>query len=203
VSEKPIIFSAPMVRAIIDGRKTMTRRVVKRNCSGRTELHGKQWHIEDPNAVLACPYGQPGDKLWVRESGKITAKGFTGENGERWSYGDGTCKIKETGQVIGNHVAFGSNWKSTPSIHMPRWASRITLEVTAARVERLQEITEDDARAEGCEREWRQATHPCHTSRQPFAELWDRINAERGFGWSVNPFVWVVSFKLQEARNDR
>jgi hypothetical protein len=86
---------------------------------------------------------------------------------------------------------------------MPRWASRITLEVTAARVERLQEITEDDARAEGCEREWRQATHPCHTSRQPFAELWDRINAERGFGWSVNPFVWVVSFKLQEARNDR
>ena len=195
MKERPIIFGAESVRAILDGWKSMTRRVVKFPNGGMPLLNDSVWWDDDDDppdgdgtyrgcAVwecddkggiperFACPFGQPGDRLWVRESGKITAKGYTGENGERWSYGDGCWKFKEDGVLRDtNQVAFGPNWKSVPSIHMPRWASRIELEVLSIRVERLQEISEKDAEAEGC---------------------WDSLNPKHP--WDSNPWVWVVEF---------
>jgi hypothetical protein len=222
VKERPIIFSGEMVRAILDDRKTQTRRVVKPQPEDVCDNHeyafeyGPAWPVEYPDgsnpAVLmrcpedhdcnlceaayqSCPYGEPGDRLWVRESGKLTGKGFTGENGERWSYCDGSWKYKEDGLLrFTNQVAWGPNWKSVPSIHMPRWASRITLEVVDVRVERLQSISEEDAVAEGCVKV--PALGDCvHEAREQFEYLWDSINAKRGYSWSSNPWCWAVTFK--------
>jgi hypothetical protein len=197
VSEKPILFSAPMVRAIIDGRKTQTRRVAKNIISEHP-----------PCALKPCPYGQPGDKLWVRETWRPMSFGFNQIHGPvvRVQFAaDMAMPVMPAteAQYDATHPDRSGLWR--PSIHMPRWASRITLEVTAVRVERLQEITEADAIAEGCEGGNHQtlAVEDMTDPQEQFLDLWDSINAERGYGWSVNPFVWVVSFKLQEARNDR
>lgn len=163
MKERPILFSGPMVRAILDGRKTQTRRVVK----------PRQGMLDDWTG-LPCPYGKPGDRLWVRE----------------------TCYFEQPhGEVIyradpGSEKALdpeftGLRWR--PSIHMPRWASRITLEIVNVRVERLQDIRVDDARAEGVTAKW-----PVHG----FRNLWQSIN---GFGsWDANPWVWVVEFRNME-----
>jgi len=132
VTERPILFSAPMVRAILAGQKTQTRRVAKFTDAGHLKEPGgrRRWHHDDPNATLACPYGQPGDRLWVREA--------------HWFFQD------EHDPVIGytppmmttEDVEYRADGESTrhgwrPSIHMLRWASRITLEITSVRVERL------------------------------------------------------------------
>jgi hypothetical protein len=143
---------------------------------------------------MPCPYGKPGDRLWVRET---------------FGHGCELCgvrfplaphlKYKADGNKCGCSVA----WR--PSIHMPRWASRLTLEVTAVRVERVADISEADARAEGItdggcltcgKNEPCGCDDPKPDARDSFVWLWDSINAERGYGWSVNPFVWVVEFKV-------
>jgi len=165
--ERPILMSAPMVRAILEGRKTMTRRIVK----------PPKWSdAEHAGVDYPCPYGCAGDRLWVRETwlpgGNISYLAT--------SPGDGSVKF---------------HWK--PSIHMPRRASRITLEVTGVLVERVQEISEADAKAEGCEATncgMDGAEGPGFSYRQTFRSLWDSINAKRGYGWDVNPHVWVVAF---------
>ena len=188
VKERPILFSGPMVRAILEGRKTQTRRVAKLTAGANVRLGGRQWHPADPEARLACPYGKPGDRLWVRES-------FSWENiepeitdppAELWYWADGN---PDSG--------YAEFTRPKPSIFMPRWASRITLEVTGVRVERVQEITPGDACKEGVFEGGRYRTEePLPYPVATFKALWDSINAERGFGWDVNPWVWVIEFRV-------
>jgi hypothetical protein len=209
-----------MVRAILDGRKTMTRRIV-RGASGAFWDHagwypmvtasGIVWRTHDgaleSSMPVRCPYGQPGDRLWVRESFNIgkplrDCEGITDDE-LLWK---GPLPSKDPrGQhffddwCVG-YAADGGETPWRPSIHMPRWASRITLEVTGVRVERLQDISEDDAEAEGGLAGYRTPPNP---ERGPsggimqvrrFATLWDTINADRA-PWASNPWVWVVSFR--------
>jgi hypothetical protein len=194
--ERPILFSSEMVRAILDGRKTMTRRVIKM-VPGILEANYKGDILPLPSLVeaykkawlTACPYGQPGDRLWVRET---------------WQHNPFGGIVYRAGSGIVN--CDGRGWK--PSIFMPRWASRITLEITAVRIERVQDITEEDAKKEGSRGyvggegpvpESVLAVEPgyWHTRffRDGFQFVWDSLNAKRGYGWDLNPFVWVLSFR--------
>lgn len=179
--EKPILFSAAMVRAILEGRKTMTRRVIK---DIRTAW--RDGTVIDPydRDYITCPYGWPGDLLWVRETWRRAD----------W-YGKGII-YRADAQAAGHMGEYSDRHKWHPSIHMPRWASRIVLEITNIRVERLQEITEEDARKEGISRAHKYPVgfgHP-DTYRGGFRNLWDSINGKK-YPWSSNPWVWVISFK--------
>ena len=225
MKERGIIFSAPMVRAILDGRKTQTRRLAKPQPphSCRYVMNGAGSHALclGPNDEcvpptsksidhrLPCPYGVPGDRLWVRE---------------RWGWFDQFVQhdAPPTGPIVygtdgvpaGSH---GTYWR--PSIHMPRWASRITLEVVDVRVERLNEISAKDAVREGLERHddhptsitwrhygdeeppdpidlWEGWLNPINS----FRTLWDSINGKR-HPWSSNPWVWVIEFRKVEAHD--
>lgn len=199
--ERPILFSGPMVRAILAGTKTQTRRVVKPQPThflggpGVTYSDGSECPltpcIEHPNkpfsVEIRCHYGQPGDRLWVRE----TWRGAGADLMYRADDGDGFDGPP--------HGSRGSDVPWRPSIHMPRAASRITLEITGVRVERLQDISEADAIAEGAppshrsidqiSREYGFADFP----RSWFGQLWDTINGAGA--WDANPWVWVVEFK--------
>ncbi len=185
MKERPIIFSGPMVRAILEGRKTQTRRVVKPQpvygdvCGLFAAWQFKKTKTESylyPNALdsilASCPYGQPGDWLWVREAWAAAASGIKTSSG---------CLFAADGGVAG---------KFKPSIHMPRWASRITLEIVSVRVERLQDISEADAKAEACDAGTGLYTHSFH-------KVWEKINGP--VSWALNPWVWVVEFKRVEA----
>jgi len=191
MKERPILFSGPMVQAILDGRKTMTRRVCKYQPSVSVRKAGSMWGIKGGDAlwhfghkIVSCPYGQPGDRLWVRETFGVCT--FCGKVGAYRATPTGEC-----GDACWACNRTIEKWK--PPIFMPRWASRITLEITAVRVERLKDITVEDAQAEGVTplgvegdgRRWRAA----------FRELWDSLNLKRGYGWDANPWVWVLSFK--------
>lgn len=203
--ERPILFSAPMVRALLAGRKTQTRRVMKKPPTG---VHGLRL------ALATCPYGRPGDRLWVRETFKAVASGEVkdgyGEVRYGWAYAaDATTSWAKhptiihdmTGQPETGPMQFRAvPWK--PSIHMPRKACRLVLEITDVRVQRLQEITEDDAIAEGVDgpmcaelaikTPWRDVAAPVavHT----YAALWDSINGAGA--WNSNPWVWALTFKV-------
>jgi hypothetical protein len=218
MSDSPILFSAEMVRAILDGRKTQTRRVMKvqpwpdatvevgpyhphwidRNGESQPgpSTFGAVWDHQDivngGDTGLRCPYGAPGDLLWVRE-------GFAVQP-ELWADNHGPQPIHYTAdQVIGfagkPDQRQIEDYRSKPSIHMPRWASRITLRITDIRVERLQDITEDDARAEGCDpARWIDETDVgMEGYREGFARLWNKINGPGA--WDANPWVWVISFE--------
>ena len=189
MSEKPILFSGPLVRAILEGRKTVTRRVAKLTDAGHVkEPRGhRRWHPGDPDASAACPYGQPGDLLWVRETWAQWDRGLAFR---------ADCLNPRTGEEDGDsrrcRLDFGVKWR--PSIHMPRWACRLLLRVTDVRVERLQEITAEDAVAEGLVRD---ASHPTGgwvELLRDFRDLWDSI-AKPGFGWDDNPWVWRIAFE--------
>lgn len=196
--ERPIIFSAPMVRAILAGTKTQTRRVVKPvgNDDGfAMQDYGDGWwpyRSDDGESPMkggneiphACPYGQPGDRLWVKETwARDSADGAlfyradvgTGNEADDWQHNID----------VG---APGYRWR--PPIHMPRWASRITLEVTGVRVERLLDISADDAWAEGIEHS--PDVNPVHQ----YIELWESINGQGS--WNANPWVWVIEFRRAE-----
>jgi hypothetical protein len=218
--ERPILFSGPMVRAILDGRKTQTRRVIKHKesrweCSD-DGLTGKVWPFwpcyvfGEPEPVeMPCPYGKPGDRLWVREAWAVVPH-VTDNGPKHRAKGDGTGV---TWRADWNANPSGFKWK--PSIHMPRWASRITLEITGVRVERLQEISEADAIAEGiesrrvswlpngCEYRYHGWLHKHHQwSSSPinsYRSLWEEIHGPES--WAANPWVWVVEFqKVEVAR---
>ncbi|EKQ6321932.1 TPA: hypothetical protein ACJYA9_000773 [Pseudomonas aeruginosa] len=192
--ERPILFNDQMVRAILEGRKTVTRRVVK----PQPDFLGS---MVDPNtpfktldaglhARITCPYGEPGDRLWVRETWGLQVRSYGGGAGEfivyRATNPDAIyCKSSEGRE-------YPVKWK--PSIHMRRHSSRILLEITAVRVERLQDISNDQAIAEGID------THPmgfygngCITAGGAFLELWESINGDGR--WADNPWVWVIEFK--------
>jgi hypothetical protein len=201
MTDRPILFSAEMVRAILGGRKTQTRRVMKPQPKPTPADFpgpaGHWWPSQKHKSMLgveremqkwkglagsACPYGDTGDQLWVREAHAISANPDLGP----WYRLD-----HEEARSSGPRVDV--KWR--PSIHMPRWASRITLRITDIRVERLQDITEDDARAEGCDpARWIDETDVgMEGYREGFARLWNKINGPGA--WNTNPWVWVVAFK--------
>lgn len=232
MKERPILFSAPMVRAILDGSKTQTRRIVKGvkhfpEFGSAVGMVGGAWRYGSPaglglaergdcwsvtldadhlkrmctqeaygwGAGAGCPYGPPGDRLWVRET---------------WSTHacfDGVPPAKLTTRSL-HYWADGEikTGKGRPSIHMPRWASRITLEITGVRVERLQDISIQDAKAEGA---WgpddsivdKVATYfgidvLAANPRLAFQMLWESINGPDS--WQANPWVWAIDFKRLE-----
>jgi hypothetical protein len=200
MKERPILFSAPMVRAILSGSKTQTRRAIKPQ--PESEHSGepywfvggcRAWRIRgctEPNRSgsyneIACPYGQPGDRLWVREAW-MDLRGVEGAIG------------KAMYRATFGNAPEGGKWR--PSIHMPRWASRITLEVTGVRVERLQDISDSDAWDEGIDFEAYTAAGGCKDApRVAFGNLWESINSPGS--WIANPWVWVVEFKKLETIN--
>jgi hypothetical protein len=260
MKERPILFSGPMVRAIIEGRKTQTRRAVRpqpelgpdyvvcATCHRRKCVLGGSMPPEMAQGMCdadycdgyygapapselfpgesrgdfgfpdgwagKCPYGAPGDLLYVRETWQpltkndrsiVTLRGQAG--GGDWSVG-----FPSDGDLaewwLNNTRA---TWR--PSIHMPKWAARIWLRVTDVRVERVQDISEEDCDAEGlfnesglhlwhCSGQQFHPDQPCacgdNSPEDEFGVLWDSINAKRGFGWDVNPWVWVVSFERCE-----
>ena len=193
-----------MVRAILDGSKTMTRRAVKGEAlKWLTESGFSPSFVADPGNSL-CPYGSIGDQLWVRETWKcefpIDPRHRTGIQ----YAADGRMIVPDVAQdVVLRHAHKFSKWK--PSIHMPRWASRITLEITDIKVARVQDISQDDATAEGVEQFWETGKEQggmfhvggkwCDYPDDAFRLLWDSINAKRGYSWESNCWVWVVSFK--------
>jgi len=185
--ERPILFNGDMVRAILEGRKTMTRRVMKHQ-PGEVTAVGRPLFFQDGDTGRRvspkCPYGQPGDHLWVRET-------FADEAGDTRKYLGDHIYYRADGDGVDLQDGF---W--TPSIHMPRWASRITLEVTGVRVERLQDISEEDAQAEGAEPKLCTG-YPYHnppsTHTNGFCQLWESINGPGS--WDANPWVWVVEFR--------
>ncbi|EOD8981809.1 TPA: hypothetical protein NHP39_004675 [Pseudomonas aeruginosa] len=219
--ERPILFNDQMVRAILEGRKTVTRRVVK----PQPDFLGS---MVDPNtpfktldaglhARITCPYGEPGDRLWVRET--WTDVNMCGAPALAYRADEDIRDLMEEPGFLDDRGAFNyddprvkpypfacwyaeldqARWR--PSIHMPRWASRILLELTAVRVERLQDISEEQALAEGVHGE------PCDHARQACADigcwgdtakgafgfLWESLNGEGS--WAANPWVWVIEFK--------
>jgi hypothetical protein len=227
---RPILFSAPMVRALLDGRKTQTRRVVKPQPGelDRPFLMDGTWHVTDsqgghmsplgPHNDGACPYGVPGDLLWVKESWRY----INHQNGPK---GFEVCVGYEAdGENLPNRPSLltGPGWEDKvdrwpfrsrrwPSIHMPRWASRLTLEITDVRVERLQAISRADAIAEGLQRlpasgRWvvekgqQYAGLADHDPRLVYSWLWEAINGPGS--WAANPWVWVVEFKVHAANVD-
>lgn len=224
--ERPILFSGAMVAAILDGRKTQTRRIVKlphnnplgtwepmtiggsdggRTADGRTiPLQGGIWHTRT-GECLASPYGQPGDRLWVREAtydverngyvGPVYVESEEGHHAAAWGWGEA-----DDPDFIEPHEL-----RTRPSIHMPRSACRLVLEVTGVRVERLNDCSEADAIAEGVEpyaiyggkpASWKGAadmTAARETAREAYRDLWDSINGAGA--WAANPWVWVVEFR--------
>lgn len=193
--ERPILFSGPMVRALLDGRKTQTRRVVKPQppegvC--RCPYAGGWAHEHADGAcscrLIRCPYGWIGDRLWVREAwGLMDTQPSDGPDRATLGYrADGDAAAPN-----GRHQL----WR--PSIHMPRWASRITLEITDVRVERLQDISEDDAWAEGFpDPEGANREYP-DRARYWFRNLWGEINGKGS--WDMNPWVWALTFRRVES----
>ena len=217
--ELPILMQEWGVRASLEGRKTQTRRVIK----PQPERHHAHLEMRQDSERIyfadmkycyeaMCPYGQPGDGLWVRETWSPWADASTqllvAKAGEkviyREDYLDGALP-----------VVLGGDYHWHPSIHMPKWAARLWLEVKAVRVERVQDITPQEIEAEGldfievCERHWVQKTangYPyeayAEAMEREFISLWNSINAKRGFGWDVNPWVWVIEYERIEQRGE-
>ena len=189
IKERPILFNGAMVRAILDGTKTQTRRVTKFGVQEfvdeGSDLNLHVWRTDEAgdHHLKDCPYGMPGDQLWVRETHSRLI--------------DGTSPAHVRYKAHYPTSPWGTGWK--PSIHMPRWASRITLKIKGVRVERVQDITEEDAKAEGLIDDFI-SPGDGHSALYHFVTLWNSINIKRGYGWSTNPWVWVVDFEVEGER---
>ncbi|KKN83561.1 hypothetical protein LCGC14_0298000 [marine sediment metagenome] len=257
IKERGIPFSGEMVRAIPDGRKTQTRRIIKpqpdysrlkpyvilkaHRCPelGPVHLGRRQWglYVEPYNArdvpyvAYNCPYGVPGDRLWVREAFAYVRENKLGPHRQpcpshlyrrtalpQWPEPhDRRIIWKADGAFL---FRDGTDVKWKPSIHMPRWGSRILLEITDIRVERVQEIGIYDVAAEGVDctgliegfeieadgradgNEYDAPDDFVQIAKEKFATLWDSLNAKRGYGWDANPWVWVIAFKQIVNVND-
>ncbi|HGM4943631.1 TPA: morphogenetic protein [Serratia marcescens] len=208
MKERPVIFNGEMVRAILDGRKTQTRRTLTDRqlhlidvASQAGECYPLESGIDHANSQSYyrehCPFGQVGDRLWVREAfqGPLIPEDelseYLGANPDKFQ-SPAYCEYAADGGAKPEYVDSDENtrygWR--PSIHMPRWASRITLEITGVRVERLQDISESDAIAEGGTK---------HFNIDWFGPLWASIYGEES--WGANPWVWVIEFKRVEAQH--
>ena len=229
MTERPIIFNGDMVRAILRGEKTQTRRPVKPQPVFLPDALPPRWRWKSRRFIAEwvdmaggvgmqdfCPFCQPYDRLWGRETWRLadpdgddaTSKDvygpyapFVGGNGSRkicW-------RVIYRATSPESHPKYGKAlW--TPSIHMPRWASRITLEIIDVRVERVQDINESEAQAEGVRPAF---SHPGldgvvsqPSYRWGFWRLWDKLYAERGLGWDVNPWVWAITFRRVESSHE-
>lgn len=204
VKEHPIIFNGEMVRAILDGRKTQTRRVIKAGPKHKIESVIKfdsKWgygifgcdcdecrEANDHMFGLDCPYGSSGDELWVREA-------FLNESGDEFSETHYPATMSAPQLFTARHI------RKRPSIHMPRWASRIQLKIKDVRVEMVQDICPENIYFEGIQtvrrdqcmgKSWRKS------QIKAWIELWDSINEKRGHSWESNPWVWVVEFELKK-----
>ena len=216
--ERPILFSGPMIRALLEGRKTQTRRIMKPgppNGCGVLAAPPNGWRYEgveyQDESVERCPYGVPGDRLWCRE----TLDGLMGCDA---SY------VADDKRIVDAHPDGWDVWRDgrslpprvVPSIFMPRWASRITLEVTEVRVQRLQEISEEDAQAEGARyfadipagpygdigTRWsmlydnpENTDHCLRRASLAFGQAWNAINGNSA-PWGSNPYVWAITFRV-------
>jgi hypothetical protein len=233
VKERPILFSGPMVRALLDGKKTQTRRALKEQpttgcwlgliADGPGSVIGKHLFLTEDSELgildkfVACPYGKPGDRLWVRETSRLLEKAYTQKN-------DTIIYRATASEAQVMDVNMWGGW--TSSIFMPRAASRLLLEIVAVRSERLQEMSEADAKAEGCQIGLAPRVKPEHTPcvncgrikrdhdgvsycckglagvfcpntyKGGYAALWESINGPDS--WAANPWVWVVTFKVVE-----
>ena len=209
--ERPILFQTDMVRALMDGTKTQTRRPYKllKHPDIACEMAASELVREEQHVInRICPYGQPGDRLWVRESFQpLFAEGIERESETDWKTGRGYRVYYPASDGVQEFMDGDDNLRTTckPSIHMPRWASRILLEIVSVRVERLQAISEADALAEGVERVensgyFRRYPAPASfkdcvwTPRASYRSLWEQINGAGS--WDANPWVWVVVFKV-------
>jgi hypothetical protein len=213
VKEHPVLFSGPMIRAILEGRKTQTRRVIKPQpgalwgkktfavcrepddyeVAPGTWMCFQKWDVMgefteyDATPIGKCPYGKPGDRLWVRETWRPQHP-YDLPGQEKPIYA-ADWTPEEFEQI------YGKTWGWKPSIFMPRWASRITLEVVNVRVERLQAISEEDAMAEGAPGIFDgPAFGYAYPHTQGFKALWESINGKK-YPWVSNPFVWCISFR--------
>jgi len=204
MKERPILFSSDMVRAILNGQKTQTRRVIKsiKGCKefivGGKDIVDVQCYLDQPSALAlitmghlakVCSFGQPGDQLWVRETFAYKSENeviYKAAYDVADGFGSGILDFK-TGNIT------PLIWR--PSIHMPRWASRINLVIKDIRVESLQDISEKKAKAEGVIPSLVGSDLNHLKYRAGFQTLWDSINAKRGYGWDVNPWVWVIEFE--------
>jgi hypothetical protein len=201
MKERPILFQGDMVRGVLEGQKTETRRVIKPQPYESEYEPGlfswmKKKGISSTGSIemikACCPYGQIGDRLWVRETFAEVGTCDPGFLIYKATYpSDLPANVENIPDDI--HEA-GYKWK--PSIFMPRTASRITLEITEISVERVQDITEEGALAEGVKIESGLEKGINNLAVARFADLWDSINKKRGFGWKSNPRVWVVKFKV-------
>lgn len=225
MKERGMIFNGEMVRAILDGRKTQTRRIMKLQPKPSKSRPGDFWfsskklesmvHVSDlapGNSPIAdyhlfiqehcCPFGAVGDRIWVREAFRVHSRAtdvatLVYKASERNSWTEQTHRVPV---AVCNKPATPEKW--TPSLHMPRWASRILLEITDVRVERLNAISEEDARAEGIidggclncgEPEPCGCANPDPDATDAFAYLWQSIYGQES--WNANPWVWVISFE--------
>lgn len=233
MKERPILYKGPMVCAVLGGIKTMTRRhinallgfgQVTEFCASDTpgydwafrDRRGRWNEISHARLLQACPYGRPGDRLWVREKWSVQRAEPCLPHEQDWQellsptiryLADGATRRIQGDRSTGIGIYRGVVEKARPSIHMPRWASRLTLEITGVRVERLKDITEADAIAEGCKAipgcKWHTFAESAagvpmhdHTARDAFEALWEVIHGEGSS--NANPFVWVVEFRRIE-----
>lgn len=216
MKERPILFSTPMVQAILAGSKTQTRRICKpANTESLSFVVSDNGHFgdEEGDVSFTCPYGKPGERLWVRETWRVNSKAtdlacvvYRASENDSWTNFHKYFPVA----LAKDQKAMPAGWK--PSIFMPRWASRILLEITDIRVERLNDISEEDAKNEGLIKnslfgEWggvvKHPTVPDHFRwfRSPinaFKNLWESINGEES--WDKTPWVWVVEFKVIEGQ---
>lgn len=204
----PILFSPPMVRAILAGRKTQTRRILKPQHipAGVRTLRFENQNAEELMHVAKCPYGSPGDRLWVRETwGEVSHVDWGDPRKEPFVHvlgPDERCIIyREEALRHGFEWAGESEaerWR--PSIHMPRWASRLALAITDVRVQRVQEISEEDACWEGAMGPFPTFSHGeigeggPDSHRDGFADLWNSINGPDA--WQRNDWVWALTFEV-------
>lgn len=228
MKERPILFNGAMVRALLDGSKTQTRRAFNTRMIDLMYIAGHAGEVSyfvekgfmepnDASYVLDfCPFGQIGDRLWVRETFQPTFSDGRehGENTPDWETGEGySVKYPATDEIIewiDGDDKITSRCK--PGMHMPRWASRIQLEITDVRVERLKSITNEDSICEGakftdfgkdrygeqcdgwrCDRAPRSASDALGSARSAYANIWESINGAGS--WNTNPWVWCISFK--------
>lgn len=203
MKERGVVFNDDMVRAILEGRKTQTRRPVKNvradNClvirKPTKKRNGVYTHVMDAPEHGLCPFGNVGDRIWVRE----TFNAFWLDNDVIQEIKDGVSLASELCDYKADYSDSSKpaeGW--TPSIHMPRWASRILLEITDVRVERLHDMSEADAKAEGASPATYKITPPEAVYRVNFGDIWRGIYGQEN--WLSNPWVWVIEFKrIQEA----
>ena len=197
-NSRPIIFNGEMVRAILEGKKTQTRRIIKvewSRCLDFDEPEDLQKTVEQ------CPYGKEGDFLWVRESIRkrdISKNDIPIYGANYVADFNPVMGVGDQGKTFLGRAITDWKWKrdTLPGIYMPRWASRITLKITEVRVQQIRQSSYDDRKKEGIERD-----HPNvgQDLRRKFMDLWDLINAKRGYSWESDPWVWAITFERMDS----